>query len=69
MKHLLRTQRRCGTFFGTFLLAGGLIWLGVKLGLIPASIPFVPLAMIAIGAYMLISSLTRKPGNNGSCCQ
>ena len=73
MKHSLRAQRRCGTVFGTILLAGGLVWLGVKFGLIPSgiiqSIPFIPLVMIFLGAWMLISSLMRKPGNNGNCCQ
>lgn len=73
MKNSLRAQHRCDTFMGTVLLGTGLVWLGVKFGLIPAviiqSIPFIPLAMVFLGAWMIISSLMRKPGNHGSCCQ
>lgn len=78
MKQSIRAQRRCGAVCGIMLLAGGLVLLGMKLGWIPEeliqSIPFIPLAMVLTGAFMLVSAIMRKRGGNGpanefgDCC-
>lgn len=78
MKSLRITQTRCGRICGTLLLAAGFILLALRLGWIPAdlfrSIPFIPLAMMILGAFMLVSSIVRGRGKNGAdtgagnCC-
>lgn len=63
---------------GALLLSAGLLWLSVKLGWVQEeivrAIPIIPLAIIAYGAFMLISAVIKKLKNrqngneHGSCC-
>lgn len=41
-------------FWGGILIAVGLIWLGNNLGWFHYSIPLIPVAMIVLGAYLIL---------------
>ncbi len=70
MNRSVHAQRRCGAVCGTMLLAGGIVFLGSKMGWIPddllRSIPFIPMAMIVVGAWMLTSAFAKRHGNGRS---
>lgn len=65
-----KTRGRRGAVCGAILLAGGGVFLGSKMGWIPdeliRSIPFIPIAMIAVGALLLASAFTKRHGNGPS---
>lgn len=55
-------QRRAG--FGIFLIIIGGLWLGAELGFFNSTM-FWPLAFIAVGTWIIISSFLR--GKSGNC--
>jgi hypothetical protein len=50
----------CGVWCGLFLLAAGVAWLGKKAGWFPPEASFFwPIAVIAIGAWLLLGTVLR----------
>lgn len=56
-----RTDGSANFIWGAILIIIGLIWLGNNLGWFDYDIPWVPLALIGVGVYMILHRKDKEP--------